>query len=24
MSDVLFGQSYYLRFDPKLFEAMQP
>src|SRR3989441_11161514 len=24
MSDILFGQSYYLRFDPKLFEAMQP
>ncbi len=24
MSDVLFGQSYYLRFDPKLYEAMQP
>src|SRR5216684_7440045 len=24
MSDVLFGQSYYLRFDPTLFEAMQP
>jgi len=24
MSDVIFGQSYYLRFDPKLFEAMQP
>lgn len=24
MSDVLFGQSYYLRFDPKLWEAMQP
>jgi len=24
MTDVLFGQSYYLRFDPKLFEAMQP
>ena len=24
MSDVLFGQAYYLRFDPKLWEAMQP
>jgi anaerobic magnesium-protoporphyrin IX monomethyl ester cyclase len=24
MSKVLFGQSYYLRFDPKLWEAMQP
>jgi len=24
MSQVLFGQSYYLRFDPKLFAAMQP
>jgi anaerobic magnesium-protoporphyrin IX monomethyl ester cyclase len=24
VSDVLFGQSYYLRFDPKLWEAMQP
>jgi anaerobic magnesium-protoporphyrin IX monomethyl ester cyclase len=24
VSDVLFGQSYYLRFDPKLYEAMQP
>lgn len=24
MSEVLFGQSYYLRFDPKLWEAMQP
>lgn len=24
MSDVLFGQSYYLRFDPKLWEAMRP
>jgi anaerobic magnesium-protoporphyrin IX monomethyl ester cyclase len=24
MSRVLFGQSYYLRFDPKLWEAMQP
>lgn len=24
MSDVLFGQSYYLRFDPKLYAAMQP
>ncbi len=24
MTDVLFGQSYYLRFDPKLFAAMQP
>ncbi len=23
-SDILFGQSYYLRFDPKLWEAMQP
>src|SRR5436190_14187996 len=23
-TDVLFGQSYYLRFDPKLWEAMQP
>jgi anaerobic magnesium-protoporphyrin IX monomethyl ester cyclase len=22
--DILFGQSYFLRFDPKLFEAMQP
>ena len=24
MSDILFGQSYFLRFDPKLWEAMQP
>ena len=24
MTDVLFGQSYFLRFDPKLFAAMQP
>lgn len=24
MSEVLFGQSYYLRFDPKLWAAMQP
>ena len=24
MTDVLLGQSYYLRFDPKLFAAMQP
>ena len=24
MTKVLFGQSYYLRFDPKLWEAMQP
>jgi len=24
MSQVLFGQSYYLRFDPKLYAAMQP
>ncbi len=24
MSQILFGQSYYLRFDPKLWEAMQP
>lgn len=24
MSEVLFGQSYYIRFDPKLREAMQP
>ncbi|MBC8162751.1 MAG: B12-binding domain-containing radical SAM protein [Roseiflexaceae bacterium] len=24
MSEILFGQSYYLRFDPKLWEAMQP
>jgi anaerobic magnesium-protoporphyrin IX monomethyl ester cyclase len=24
MADVLFGQSYYLRFDAKLWEAMQP
>jgi anaerobic magnesium-protoporphyrin IX monomethyl ester cyclase len=24
VSDILFGQSYYLRFDPKLWEAMQP
>jgi radical SAM superfamily enzyme YgiQ (UPF0313 family) len=24
MTDVLFGQSYYLRFDPKLWEGMQP
>ena len=24
MTDVLFGQSYYLRFDPKLFAARQP
>jgi anaerobic magnesium-protoporphyrin IX monomethyl ester cyclase len=24
MSDILLGQSYYLRFDPKLWKAMQP
>ncbi|MBK8032718.1 MAG: cobalamin-dependent protein [Chloroflexi bacterium] len=24
MTDILFGQSYYLRFDPKLYTAMQP
>lgn len=24
MADILFGQSYYLRFDPKLHQAMQP
>jgi anaerobic magnesium-protoporphyrin IX monomethyl ester cyclase len=24
MNQILFGQSYYLRFDPKLWEAMQP
>ncbi len=24
MSDILFGQSYYLKFDPKLWQAMQP
>lgn len=24
MTDILFGQSYYLHFDPKLWEAMQP
>jgi anaerobic magnesium-protoporphyrin IX monomethyl ester cyclase len=24
MSQILFGQSYYLRFDPKLYAAMQP
>ena len=24
MGSLLFGQSYYLRFDPKLYEAMQP
>src|SRR6185503_14917264 len=24
MSKIMFGQSYYLRFDPKLWEAMQP
>jgi len=24
MSEILFGQSYYLRFDQKLWEAMQP
>src|SRR5574341_445792 len=24
MADLLFGQSYFLRFDPKLWEAMQP
>ena len=24
MSEVLLGQSYYLRFDPKLWQAMQP
>lgn len=24
MSDVLFGEAYYLRFDPKLWAAMQP
>src|SRR5258706_2694908 len=23
-TDILFGQSYYLRFDPKLWKAMQP
>ncbi len=23
-TDILFGQSYYLRFDPKLWDAMQP
>ncbi len=24
MSEILFGQSYYLKFDPKLYAAMQP
>ena len=24
VTDILFGQSYYLRFDPKLYAAMQP
>ena len=24
MTDVLFGQAYFLRFDPKLWEAQQP
>src|SRR5450756_1138629 len=24
MTQILFGQSYYLRFDPKLYAAMQP
>jgi anaerobic magnesium-protoporphyrin IX monomethyl ester cyclase len=24
MTDILLGQSYFLRFDPKLYEAMQP
>ncbi len=24
MSEILFGQSYFLRFDPKLWNAMQP
>jgi radical SAM superfamily enzyme YgiQ (UPF0313 family) len=24
MSEILFGQSYFLRFDPKLYQAMQP
>ena len=24
MADVLLGQAYYLRFDPKLFQAQQP
>ncbi len=24
MKDILFGQSYYLKFDPKLYAAMQP
>ena len=24
MTDILFGQSYYLRFDPKLWAAQQP
>ena len=24
MSEILFGQSYFLRFDPKLWQAMQP
>lgn len=24
MTDLLFGQSYYLRFDPKLYDAMMP
>ena len=24
MTDILFGQSYFLKFDPKLWEAMQP
>ncbi len=24
MTDILFGQSYFMRFDPKLWKAMQP
>ena len=24
MTDILLGQSYYLRYDPKLYRAMQP
>lgn len=24
MTDILFGQAYYLRFDPKLYAAMKP
>src|SRR5687767_2712686 len=24
MTDILFGQSYYLKFDPKLYAGMQP